>query len=222
MTDILTADRILDTAEQVLRRYGPAKATVVDVARALAVSHGSVYRHFPSKLALRDAVAERWLARVSTPLGAVAASGEPAPARLRRWLVELSGAKRRMAREDPELFDTFHAIATQAGDVVTEHLRILAGQIARIVADGNAAGDFTAADPAVTGRAVLQATARFHHPAHAAEWADPTIDADLDAVVSLLLAGLGAPAIPAAAAGTVTAAAPGPRRTMPRRRTGSG
>ena len=36
-------------AEEVLRRYGPPKATVVDVARALGVSHGSVYRHFPEQ-----------------------------------------------------------------------------------------------------------------------------------------------------------------------------
>ncbi|HET8641074.1 MAG TPA: TetR family transcriptional regulator [Pseudonocardiaceae bacterium] len=190
MTDVLTPDRILDSAEQVLRRYGPGKATVVDVARALGVSHGSVYRHFPSKLALRDAVASRWLARVSTPLAAVAGCDEPAPVRLRRWLVELSGAKRRMAREDPELFQTFHTIATQARDVVADHLRILAGQIATIVADGIAAGDFAPTDATTAGRAVLHATARFHHPAHAAEWADPTIDADLDAVASLLLNGL--------------------------------
>ena len=69
---VLTQERILETAEDVLRRFGPAKATVVDVARALDVSHGSVYRHFPSKAALRDAVAERWLARISEPLQAVA------------------------------------------------------------------------------------------------------------------------------------------------------
>ncbi|GAB3955507.1 hypothetical protein GCM10027614_65040 [Micromonospora vulcania] len=65
-TTALSAGRILDAAEEVLRRYGPAKATVLDVARALGVSHGSVYRHFASKAALREAVAERWLARVST------------------------------------------------------------------------------------------------------------------------------------------------------------
>ena len=50
---VLTFERILEAAEDVLRRQ-PAKATVVDVARALEVSHGSVYRHFPSKAALRD------------------------------------------------------------------------------------------------------------------------------------------------------------------------
>jgi len=191
MTETLTAQRILDTAEDVLRRYGPGKATVVDVARALGVSHGSVYRHFSSKVALRDAVAERWLARVSTPLAAIAESpAEAPPQRLQSWLHELGATKRRMAREDPELFDTFHQIATQSREVVGEHLRILAGQLTRIIADGVASGDFTTEDPRSAGRAVLQATSRFHHPAHASEWSDPNLEADFDAVISLLLAGL--------------------------------
>jgi AcrR family transcriptional regulator len=36
----LTGYRILATAEDVIRRFGPDKATVVEVARALGVSHG--------------------------------------------------------------------------------------------------------------------------------------------------------------------------------------
>jgi AcrR family transcriptional regulator len=186
----LTPERILDTAEDVLRRFGPAKATVVDVARSLGVSHGSVYRHFPSKMALRDAVAERWLARVSAPLAAIAAEDGPAPERLRLWLTRLSTEKRRMASQDPELFDTFHAIATEAREVVTEHLRILAAQISQIVESGIQRNEFATTDPGVAGRAVLQATARFHHPMHAMEWSDPNIDADYDAVITLLLRGL--------------------------------
>ena len=187
---VLTPERILDTAEEVLRRFGPAKATVLDVARSLGVSHGSVYRHFSSKAALRDAVAERWLARVSTPLAAIAAEDGPAPERLRRWLIQLSAEKRRMAREDPELFDTFHTIATQAREVVAEHLRILAAQITRIIESGVARKEFTPTDTAMAGRAVLQATARFHHPSHAVEWSEPGIDADYDAVIELVLRGL--------------------------------
>src|SRR5262245_61379391 len=107
----LTPGRILEAAEDVLRRFGPAKATVVDVARALAVGHGSVYRHFPSKAALRDAVTERWLARVSAPLEAVAAGAGPAPARLRRWFDALLSSKRKKVRDDPQLFDTYCALA---------------------------------------------------------------------------------------------------------------
>ena len=52
-TVVLTPERILEATEDVLRRFGLAKATVVDVARALDVSHGSVYRHFPSKASAR-------------------------------------------------------------------------------------------------------------------------------------------------------------------------
>jgi AcrR family transcriptional regulator len=189
-TDVLTADKILDTAEDVLRRFGPAKATVLDVARALGVSHGSVYRHFSSKTALRDAVAQRWLARVSTPLDEVAAGDDAPEDRLRRLIAELSATKRRMAAEDPELFATFHRIVTESRAVVGEHLDILAGQLARVIADGVRTGAFAGVDPAVQGRAVLHATARFHHPAHAAEWDDPSIDADLSAVLDLLLDGL--------------------------------
>src|SRR5690349_22118427 len=96
---VLTVERILDAAEEVLRRYGPAKTTVVDVARALGVSHGSVYRHFPSKAALRDAVTERWLMRVSSPLAEIAASDGPADERLRRWLETLIALKQGKVRD---------------------------------------------------------------------------------------------------------------------------
>ena len=188
---ILTAERILEAAEEVLRRFGPGKATVVDVARALGVSHGSVYRHFPSKAALRDAVTRRWLARILAPLAAIAAEAGPGPERLRRWLDTLIAAKRRKVLDDPELFATYHALAVGSREIVHEHVAALAGQIGRIVADGIAQGSFAPADPAAAGRAVLSATARFHNPAHAPEWRDPGIDADFEAVWALILCGLG-------------------------------
>src|ERR1700690_4525699 len=90
----LTRERILEAAEDVLRRFGPAKATVVDVARSLGVSHGSVYRFFASKAALRDAVTKRWLERVSGPLAKIASEDGPAPARLRRWFARRIALKR--------------------------------------------------------------------------------------------------------------------------------
>jgi hypothetical protein len=65
------------------------------------------------------------------------------------------------------------------------------GQLTRIIADGVAQGAFTVADPAAAGRAVFDATSRFHNPAHAPEWADPGIDAAFEGVWSLVLAGLG-------------------------------
>jgi AcrR family transcriptional regulator len=190
--EALTPTRILAAAEDVLRRFGPGKATVVDVARALGVSHGSVYRHFPSKVALRDAVTERWLARISAPLAAAAAEPSPAPERLGRWLDLLVASKRGRALEDPELFATYLQLAADAREVVRAHIDDLVSQLARIIADGVIRGELAAADPATAGRAVFDATARFHNPAHAPEWTDPGIDAAFQAVRSLVLRGLGA------------------------------
>ncbi|MFA9462485.1 TetR family transcriptional regulator [Thiohalorhabdus methylotrophus] len=191
MTDEpLTADRILDAAEEVLRRFGPSKTTVVDVARALDVSHGTIYRHFPNKAALRDAVAERWLARVSAPLEAIAAEKGPADDRLRRWLQALAWAKRRKVLDDPELFATYHALAEQARGVVDAHVEALIGQLARIIQDGMAAGIFTVTDARAAARAVFDATMRFHHPAHSAQWQDPGIDEAFEEVLQMVLAAL--------------------------------
>ena len=204
----LTPERILEAAEEVLRRFGPEKATVVDVARALGVTHGSVYRHFRSKAALRDAVVRRWLETMMPPLEAVVAEEGPAPARLRRWLELLITAKRRRATEDPELFATYSSLKAQARGAVQAHVDALVDQAARIIADGVARGEFTAADPVAAGRAVLHAMTRFYGPAHAAEWSDPAFHEAFDQVWHLLVSGLGARE-PSKAAGDRDAARPG-------------
>jgi AcrR family transcriptional regulator len=190
---VLTPERILEATEDVLRRFGLAKATVVDVARALDVSHGSVYRHFPSKASLREAVAKRWLDRVDVPLREIAESTGPAPARLERWLRALFAAKYKRVCEDPEMFATYLTLAREACAAVRAHKEGLIDQVAQILSDGAKQGTFDVADVKATAHAVFDATIRFHHPAHSAEWCDPATPARIDAVLTLLLKGLEAP-----------------------------
>ncbi|MEV5592401.1 TetR family transcriptional regulator [Streptomyces sp. NPDC052496] len=189
--ETLTPERILEATEDVLRRYGPAKATVVDVARALGVSHGSVYRHFRTKTALREAVTQRWLDRTSGQLRAVATEDGPAPERLRRWVHELFTAKRHKAGDDPELFATYMTLVGESGGVVEQHVADLTGQLAAIILDGIEQGAFAPGDSAKLARAVFDATGRFHDPCYAAEWAQPGIEEAMEAVVELVLRGLG-------------------------------
>jgi AcrR family transcriptional regulator len=186
----LTPERILEVTEDVLRRFGLAKATVVDVARALDVSHGSVYRHFPSKASLREAVAKRWLDRVSSPLWAVAQEQGPAPARLERWVRALCTVKQKKVCEDPEMFQTYLTLAREACAAVRAHREGLVDQIAGIIADGVEQGAFEVADAKESARAIYEATIRYHHPAHAEEWKDPTLAARFDALLALLMRGL--------------------------------
>ena len=83
----LDAETIVSATEEMLRRHGPDKTTVLDVARQLGVSHGSVYRHFPSKAALREAVIRRWLDQVRDELAAAARNSALPPAERLRALL---------------------------------------------------------------------------------------------------------------------------------------
>lgn len=186
----LTRERILAAAEAVIRRHGPAKATVVDVARALGVSHAAVYRHVATKAELRDLVVGRWVETIMPPLRAAVQAPGPAPLRLRRMFDTLIAAKRRRAAEDPELFAAYRQLAAETPSVAAVHVAELAALAAQVIRDGVDQGTFRPVDPESAGRAVLMATSRFHHPLHAAEWADPGLDAAFEEVWRLLMDGL--------------------------------
>ena len=186
----LTRDRIVATAEDVIRRFGPAKATVVDVAKALGVSHAAVYRHVATKAELRDLVVSRWVETTMPPLRAIAMQRTAAPKRLRQLLDALIAVKRRRAADDPELFAAYRTLATDAQSVVDAHVSELVALTASVIRDGVKDGTFRNVDPEAAGRAVLFATSRFHHPAHAPEWDDPTIDATYKDVWQMLMDGL--------------------------------
>ncbi|GAA1389131.1 TetR family transcriptional regulator [Kitasatospora putterlickiae] len=190
----LTTEQILSATEDALRRFGPAKATVVDVARTLGVSHGSVYRFFSSKTALREAVTERWLAQAHDDLRFIAIEPGPAAERLHRWLTTLFAAKREKALDDPQLFATYLTLVAEASHIVDAHVDTLIDQIAQIIQDGIEKGDFRHTPISATARAVLEATAHFHHPAHAAGWSDPAAEDRFEALWKLLLRGLAADA----------------------------
>ena len=93
----LTLDRVLAAAEDVIRRFGPSKATVVEVARALGVSHTAVHKHVGSKAGLRDMVVGRWIEATMPPLRAIVAKRGPAHRRLRKLIDTLIAVKRRRA-----------------------------------------------------------------------------------------------------------------------------
>lgn len=186
-------DRILDATVDVLRRHGPAKTGVVDVARALDMSHSNVYKHFASKSALFDAVAERWLTTVMSPLTKIAADKKtPAPKRLKAWLRRLAEIKRTKVLEDPELFAVYSSITKDAHDVVAAHVKHLHDEVVEIVGDGVREGAWKVKDPSKTAGMLLSATSRFHHPAMVALDEGRSDLKQLDELTDLLIVGLSA------------------------------
>lgn len=108
---------------------------------------------------------------------------------LRRLFDALIKVKGKRAAYDPELFAEYRTTATDAQSVVAAHVDELVGR-SDVIRAGVKDGSFRRVEPVSAGRALLFATSRFHHPAHAAEWVDPDIDAPYDDVWQLVMGGL--------------------------------
>ena len=184
---MLTKEKILDAAEVVLRKFGPRKTTVVDVARLLNVSHGTVYRHFVTKAELHEAITLRWLERVTAPLAKIVNKPDSASIKLRQWFETLTEIKREILSGDPEMFESYSSLAKQAPEhVKSQHIAHLLQQVESIMFDGVQEGVFEIEDCAVTARCFFFGTVRYHHPLHAPEWQSDSIQQEFSQLFSLL------------------------------------
>ena len=118
--------------------------------------------------------------------------------RLRAWLQALFDKKRRSHLEEPELFENFQVLVKESCTIPSYHIGHMVGILARIIRAGVETQEFVTDDVDVTAQAVWDATDKFHHPSHAQEWGNPHIQAEFDAVVSLVIAGLRYNRIPSA------------------------
>ena len=84
-----TRARIMETAETLFRRLGFAKTAVADIAAELGMSPANVYRFFPSKNAIVEAICQRCLAELEEKAWAVARSRGPAADRMERLYLEI-------------------------------------------------------------------------------------------------------------------------------------
>ncbi len=184
-------DRILDATVTVLRRHGAEKTNVVDVAEALDMSPGNIYRFFTSKKTLLEAVAVRWIDEMMSPIEAIAADhSRPAGERLTRWFDTLRKAKRRKLVDEPELFQVYLDIVGDARKSVEAHIDVLLSQLEIIMKDGRSSGEFpSSTEPKTAARAFLNATVRFHHPSLVIQPPQAT-EGEARALIQLLLAGL--------------------------------
>jgi hypothetical protein len=102
----------------------------------------------------------------------------------------LTRAKRQLAVDDPERFDTYVELMEQAPEMVGRHSGELIRQLTAIVTNGSARGELVAPDPARTARAVFHAMSRFRHPLHGRYWTDPELLDHYDAVWELVQSAL--------------------------------
>ncbi|WP_156296188.1 TetR/AcrR family transcriptional regulator [Mycobacterium paragordonae] len=105
-------DTILDTARSVFETYGVRRANIEDVAARAGVSRSTIYRRFPTKDELFEAVVRREAALFFTTLDQATTGCSPQEAVVEAFtlgvhLIGDSPLYSRIAESEPELFGMF-------------------------------------------------------------------------------------------------------------------
>ena len=182
--------RVLDAARAQVRRYGASKTTVQDIARTLGTSHTALYRHFPSKQAILEALAGEAMdedaAAAATELGRTG----PVAARIRAAILAVHRAKRGRLARDPEMHGLAVQIMTERPDLVAGWMAAVQEALARAVREGVASGEFAPTDADAAARALLVGCAAFLHPGLVAQTANQPTEEWAEGVLGLMLGGL--------------------------------
>ncbi|QRE72771.1 TetR/AcrR family transcriptional regulator [Methylobacterium aquaticum] len=182
--------RLLAIASDHLRRLGHRQVTVVGVAAEAGMTHANVYRYFPSKTALVDAVAGRWLREVEAELGAIADAPDPADDKLERLLLALASMQREVLARDPHLFAVHRDATVESRPIARRHRGRLRQLVERVIEEGMNAGTFSLRDRERGIAFIFDTTHRFLHPVSIqldAEMPRDLIETRLGAVIRAML-----------------------------------
>lgn len=193
-----TDGRILAIAADHVRRFGFERMTVVGVARDAGMTHANVYRYFPSKVALADALTSDWLKSVEALLAEVADAPDPADDKLERMMLALAAAHRDRLEAEPRLFDLYVDAYEAMRGVARKHRSRVRMLVERVLEEGVASDVFVIRRRDRSLALVLDALFRFLHPVAVRidhEVPRKLLDDRLSAVVRIVLRGLKAGSI---------------------------
>jgi AcrR family transcriptional regulator len=159
-----TRARIMATAEALFRRLGFAKTAVADIAAELGMSPANVYRFFPSKNAIVEAICQRCLAEVEEKAWAEARATGPAGQRIERMILEILRFHKENLLTEQRVNDLVMAAIELSWDAIRAHKEVMHTVVEIIVRDGIATGEFEPVEPRETVHLIMCALTPFTHP----------------------------------------------------------
>lgn len=160
----VTRTRIADAAEGLFRRLGYQKTAVADIARECGMSPANVYRFFPSKSAINEAIAQRLLSGIEAEVRDRAAGPGTPEARIRDILRLLHVRDRDLFISEQRLHDMVAAAMAEHWGVIERFVETVREVLATLLLEGMQAGHFRRRDPARTALTLNHCTLTWMHP----------------------------------------------------------
>ena len=180
-----TKARIAEAAEALFLQFGYAKTTVADIAAELRMSPANVYRFFPSKNAIVEAICRRCLAEVEEKAWRVARSKAPAVERMERLILEILAYHKENLTAEHRVNDMVLAAIEHGWETIRTHKRVLGNVTELILRDGIDAGEFKPVDPHVTAGLIMRSVICFTHPLLLGECIEEGEDVETEARASI-------------------------------------
>jgi AcrR family transcriptional regulator len=184
----LSLSAVLDAATNLVRRFGEAKTNMVDIGRALGVSHAALYRFYPSKAAVMDAIVQAAMADEEAMAVTWVEAEGPADERLLGMVLDLHRRKRERFTGDREIHDLSRRILIERQDMIMTYAQSMTILIARLITQGVERGEWKVSDVAQAAGVVRDAVTVFVHPQFVGQAveANAPVEAQLRAVVTTL------------------------------------
>ena len=180
-----TKARIVEVAEALFRRLGYAKTAVADIAAELGMSPANVYRYFPSKNAIVEAICRHCLSDVEEQAWKVARSKAPAAERMERLILEILAYHKENLITEQRVNDMVLAAIEHSWETIRTHKEVMANVTEVILRDGIEAGEFEPVDPRATAGLIMRSVVCFTHPLMLSQCMEEGEDVEAEARASV-------------------------------------
>ena len=192
-------DQIVDAAKKRFSHFGYAKTTMAEVAGDCAMSPGNLYRFFPGKLDIAEAIATEDYCKHLDHLRKLAVSpGKDARTRLHDLLFEELRRTYHKLEKDPRAFEMARVISSERPTFANWMLENERKILVDLLDEAERRGEFAIADKQYTAEMVQSATMKFRYPQLWSKLTLSRLEQELDGVLTLLVDGLSPKAAPRA------------------------
>ena len=163
--------------------------TVVDIARALKMSHANVYRFFKNKSEILDAISDEWLCKLEVFVEEIAGRRVSAGARIEAVVLELHRRRKQKLVKDAAFFETYRRVVELRPEFASRRREKIRKVFERLIKEGEQSGEFRAVNAGSASTVLKDATSLFLHPFLIPTTLNEPTEARARNVVRFILAG---------------------------------
>ena len=184
-------EQIVEAAKKRFSHFGYGKTTMAEVATDCSMSPGNLYRFFPGKLDIAEAIATEGYLRDLERLRKIAvAPGKDARQRLHDLLFEELRTTYHKLEKDPRALEMARVISSerpQFANWMHENERKI---LVELLDEAERRNEFFTEDKEFTAEMIQSATMKFRYPQLWSKLTLPKLERELEGVLNLLVNGV--------------------------------